>query len=274
MKSFNLNKNTQLHLPETWDEIPPALYPKIFTILMQVLAKNLDPIDARLQFLFLLTKYRPSQTTKNRQAINFNLFRLSEQLTFAFTIQDNKITPNLQFTRNPFPVLKHNRKYYKGRNFVRDFTIKTDITAREFADCFDFYLEYYRNPDKAHLCIANICATLYKIPEIPKFSPQQFGIFIWFSGIIHFFYNHPIYSILFGTPQTPASDDKINLGMTETILGLIHEGYSADMNLIDFFNAQIKLLKDNIHKAIASGAKITDIAHQTKLSLSTINKLS
>jgi hypothetical protein len=273
MKSFNLNKGRQLQLPEKWDEIPSALLPKIFAILMDVIAQKLNPVEARLQFLYMLVKYHPSATKKNRQTINFNLFRLSEQLTFAFKIDDNKIIPNLQFSRNPIPILKCGRKKYPGRDFVRDFTVKTDITAREFADCFDFYLEYYRNPDKGELCITNICATLYKIPEIPKFTPLHFGIFIWFSGIINFFYNHHIYSILFGKPETVDSDsDKINLGMTETILGLIHEGYSSDMNLIDFFNVQIKLLKDNINKAVASGAKITDIARQTKLSISIIQK--
>jgi hypothetical protein len=269
-------RKTSLHLPETWEEIPRKHISKIFGILAQVLSQSLDPVEARLQMLFILTGYRPSLTITNREAINDNLFRISEKLTFAFTIANNQITPNLTFKRNPVPELRYGKKMCKGRDFIRDFTVKTDFTAREFCDCFDFYCEYHRNPANAKLCIDNICQTVFHAGEKcsdPAAEALKFGIFIWFSSIVNFFYTHPVYGILFAQAAAGDDSDKINLGMSETLISLLHEGFNPDINLIDFFNAQIKLLKDNIRNAIASGAKIPDIANKTKLSPSTINKL-
>jgi hypothetical protein len=247
----------------------------MFRLLYEVLSRKTDPVEARLKMLFILTRYRPSVTLVNRDTVNLNLFRLSEQLRFAFTVDGDKITPNLLFRRNPVPYLSSagTKKRKKGKDFIRDFTVKTDITAREFCDCFDYYCEYYRNPAAAKPCIDSICTTLYGLGAPPSGQELTFGVFLWFSGIINFFYTHPVYSILFTSHETGDSG-KITLGMTETHLSLIHEGYPADMNLIDFFNAQIKLLKDNIRAAIASGAKITDIAKKTGLSLSLISRLS
>jgi hypothetical protein len=99
-------------------------------------------------------------------------------------------------------------------------------------------------------------------------------IFVWFAGIINFFHTHPTYSLLFAGNKSDENSDKIRLGMNETLLSVIHEGYPAEINLIDFFNIQIKLLKDNVAKAISAGAKMADIADKTGLSLSIIDKLS
>jgi hypothetical protein len=274
MTTIHLHKGS-IALPEHWDEVPQKHIEKIFDILSKVLSRDLDPLEARLQMLFVLANYRPSITLRNRDAININLFRLSEQLKFAFTVENGTVAPCLTFRRNPVPELKSGKTKYAGRNFTRDFTVKTDITAREFCDCFDFYCEYHRNPENTKPCIDNICSILYSAPlNIPD-SPLKFGIFIWFSSIVNFFYTHPVYSILFGSGDSQKTgSDKINFGMSETILSLIHEGYPGDMNLIDFFNAQIKLIKDNIRNAVASGAKITDIAAKTGLTVSTLNKLT
>jgi hypothetical protein len=274
MLNFKLKKSS-LTLPETWDEVPQKHLSKMFEILSQVLQQKLNPVEARLKMLFILTNYRPSLTISNRDVVNHNLFRLSEQLQFAFIVNDDKIIPNLKFKRNPVPELRFGKTKYKGKNFIRDFTIQTDLTARDFCDCFDLYCEAHRSPEHAVPCIDNICSILYNTPSHTPDSPLKFGIFIWISGVINFFHTHPVYSILFGGASDPDPDpDKINLGMSETLISLMHEGYSADINLIDFFNAQIKLLKDNIRNAIAAGAKITDIAAKTKLSISTINKLN
>jgi hypothetical protein len=270
-------RKKSVKLPERWDEVPQKHLEKMFEILYEVFLMKLDPAEARLQMLFILTDYRPSITLKYRELVNINLFRMSEQLHFAFTVENDRIVPNLAFKRNPVPELKIEKKHYKGPDFVRDFTVKTDITARQFCDCFDFYCEYHRNPENANLCIDNITQTLYKIPQStqPSIMHLKFAVFLWFSGIVNFFYTHPVYGILFGaTGSENESADKISLGMSETLISLMHEGFNPDINLIDFFNAQIKLLKDNIRNALAAGAKITDIANKTKLGISVISRLS
>ncbi|MDR0681176.1 MAG: hypothetical protein LBG15_04900 [Dysgonamonadaceae bacterium] len=46
------------------------------------------------------------------------------------------------------------------------------------------------------------------------------------------------------------------------------------MNLNDYFDAQVKALKDTISHAMAAGAKIEQIAQKTGISLTIINRLT
>jgi hypothetical protein len=64
--------------------------------------------------------------------------------------------------------------------------------------------------------------------------------------------------------------------MKEIIIFLRKEGYGQadEMNLNDYFESQVKALKDSISKDIGSGAKIENIAQQTGMSIATIYKLS
>jgi hypothetical protein len=67
---------------------------------------------------------------EQRETINFNLFRLSEQLTFAFRLEENRIIPQYRFSRTPFRYVKIDEIRYAGRIFDTDVMLKTDITAR------------------------------------------------------------------------------------------------------------------------------------------------
>ena len=63
--------------------------------------------------------------------------------------------------------------------------------------------------------------------------------------------------------------------MNEVCLYLQKEGYGLTdhMTINDYFDAQIKSLKDSISRATAEGAKIENIAQSTGLSLYQIEQL-
>jgi hypothetical protein len=105
----------------------------------------------------------------------------------------------------------------------------------------------------------------------------KFAIIYWFTGIVQLFREHPTYRILFDNNKTASEDpeDRMSIGMNEIALLLKKEGYEdpIDMNLIDYFDAQVKALKDSISKAIGDGVKPEKIAQKTGIPLSSISKL-
>jgi len=105
----------------------------------------------------------------------------------------------------------------------------------------------------------------------------KFGIIFWFTGIVKYYTEHPIYSLLFKSEKsTDETSGKVSLGMNEITLALQKEGYGKPdtMNLNDYFDAQIKFLKDTINKALADDVKPEKISGKTGIPLSTIQKLS
>ena len=229
---------------------------------------------------------------RSRSNINYNLFRLSEMLDFAFDLENGHIKLKKSFTTNPVPYIKVKGHKLTGRKFILGIAPFTNISGKEFYDCFAIYLEHESSEDTAYKeqCANKIISILYPITNdydenmvgdhislINHVSPElKFGILLWFSGIVEYYITHPVYSILFtSTHQNEDSDSKISLGMNEIVLMVIQKGYNIDgrMKLNDFLDTQIKILKDNLADAVAKGAKISDIAKQTKLDPDLIKRL-
>jgi len=225
--------------------------------------------------------------------VPLNLLNLSEELTFAFTVEENRIIPNYVFKKNPISFLKIGHNKYYGRRFELDSICRTNITAREFSDCFDIFASMQGEVSDAdkYDCMNQICAILF--PKTDNYTSNlvsghhwgmryvnpemKFGVIFWFAGIVKYYTEHPVYSLLFKSDkQKDESGNKIHLGMNEITLALQKEGYGKpdEMNLNDYFDAQIKFLKDTINKALADGVKPEKISQKTGVPLSTIQKLS
>jgi hypothetical protein len=302
MKTIQLNKSS-VELPDSWEDL--SYREKIFTfgILAELFSGTLTPEIARLKMLVEYTGYKPSwiqlisETIKKdreqREIINFNLLRLSEELNFAFTVEDNKIIPNHVFKKNPISYIQIGRNRYRCRRFENDVICRTNITAREFSDCFDIFASMQgeiADADKFD-CINQICAILF--PEYANDYTKnlvsghhwkmrylhpavKFGIVFWFTGIVKYYTGHPVYSLLFKSEKQQDNPDKVRLGMNEITLELKKEGFGdpETMNLNEYFDAQIKFPKDKISKALADGVKPDKISEKTGIPLSTIQKLS
>ncbi len=302
MKTIQLNKSSLL-LPDCWEDL--SYRERIFTfrVMSEMFAGLLSPEIARLKMLIEYTGYRPSwkliisealkKDSLQREIINLNLLNLSEELTFAFTIKENKIIPNHVFKKNPVSYIQIGRNRYEGRRFEIDINCRTNITAREFSDCFDLlsFMQSTKSEADRYVTVNQICAILF--PENADYHANQisghywqmdkvdpaikFGIVFWFTGIVKFYIEHPVYGLLFGSEKKhDDSGEKISLGMNEITLALQQAGYGSpeSMNLNDFFDAQVKHLKDVIGKALAEGLSIAKIAEKTGIPLSTIQKLS
>jgi len=313
MKTIQLNNST-LELPDCWEDLSFEQRVFTFSILAQLFAGTVTPEVARLKMLVEYTGYRPSwiqlirealtKNTEQRETINFNLLRLSEELTFAFTTDSPPlegqgleesgmiIKPNNLFHRNPISYVVIDRRRYTGRRFEVDINCRTNISAREFSDCFDLLLAMQQTDSDVERsgAIDQLCAILFPATDDYNanvisghhyrmrrlYYPVKFGIVFWFSGIVRYYTEHPVYSILFSGKKQEADDGKLHLGMNEITLTLKKEGYGdpATMNLNDYFDAQIRYLRETIHRALSSGAKEAEISSKTGISLDAINKLT
>lgn len=235
--------------------------------------------------------HRPKR--RDRDIINYNLYMLSEQLDFAFSIEDHKVTWNRHFYRNPIPYIKIKGKKFTGKKFIRDVAPFTNITTKEYCDCCELYSGYHSSQDPAYRekCIDKLISILYpttgeynenlvgdQMEVIASISPEiKFGILYWFAGIVEFYTTHPVYSILFPKDSKQEdSENKISIGMNETILMIKKKGYPSITTdtVNDFFDAQIKIIKDDLAEAIAKGAKVEDLVKMTGLSIDLINRLT
>lgn len=234
-----------------------------------------------------ITHNRPRRY--DRSIINYNLYRLSEQIDFAFTIKDRTLEWNRNFSKNPIPYLKIQGRKFTGKKFILGVAPFTNITAREFSDCFDLYSAYLSEKRESikEQIQDKIISILY--PEskdykenlvsehtdlIKTLSPEvKFGILYWFSGIVDYYMNHPYYSILFRSGNKESSEDKIRLGMNEVVLMIKKKGYDPEDNINDFFDSQLKILKDNLAEAVANGVKLEDLSNKTGLDINDINRL-
>jgi DNA-binding Xre family transcriptional regulator len=178
----------------------------------------------------------------------------------------------------------------RGKIFNLDITAKTNITAREFVDAFDLFAAFYQTTDASVRieCLNQLCAILYpadadhrqnlvsgqheRMRAVPEATKML--VLFWFSGIVQYYTSHPLYAVLFSSKKKEQGE-KFNLGANETALYLMREGYGDPdrMTLNDYFDAQVKALKDTVSHAIAQGAKIEKIAQETGLSLENLNKL-
>jgi hypothetical protein len=251
----------------------------------------------RLQTGILKAAHRPDSNSEDaeREIIDLGLLRLAESIDFVYTIDPygKIITPLYTFKTNPFPFIRIGKRKYIGKRFFVTLTTYTDITARSFVDALDLLMLMDRassREDKDE-CMCKICAILYPAladhnenmlsghhKRMRRLDPIiKFGIVYWFTGIVNIFRTSETYRALFertGNQQTDG--DKISIGMNEIALFLKKEGYGdpEKMNLVEYFDAQVKALKDYLSKAIAEGVTPAKIQDKTGIPADIINKLT
>lgn len=231
-----------------------------------------------------------SAIASRREMINSNLIILSEQIKFPLRERRDGWEVNNCFNRNPIPWIRPRLRKFAGKQFDVGIIIRTNITAREFADCFDIVKAFAST--RSGECLNALCAILY-----PRYSehnrniasnhyknfervsyPVRYGVMIWFTGIVRYFTEHAIYRVLF-SGSGEQNEEKISLGMSETImhLSLVGFGTTAEMervSVVDYFDMQVKALKKMIADVRGGGATLDDIAKSTKLSYAVIEQLS
>jgi len=281
-----------LLLPEDWMEISEKQRRKGFELLALVMAGALDPFEWQLHMLIEITGYKPSRATRRailgykqhtvRDTVIENLRRLAECLDFAFSIEDNKVQIKYDMHDCPFEL-------FKGKgvqpHFIRDRLIETNLTAGIYAEAtqiLSMVNDKDNDDDDRLYYMTKLAKTLWHVEMNARVSEptpvELLAVTVWFTGVALFFQEHDTYSVLFDAVKSEKakSEDYISLGVQEIILELETAGHRdvRNMGLLDFFDAQVKLLKDRIADAKSGGSSIADIVKKTGLSINTITRLS
>ncbi|MBQ6983873.1 MAG: hypothetical protein IJQ20_02990 [Paludibacteraceae bacterium] len=281
-----------LLLPEDWMELSEKQRRKGFELLAAVMANAMDPFEWQLYMLVEITGYKPSRATRRalfgykqhtvRDTVIENLRRLAECLDFAFTIEDNEVKIKYEMHDCPFDL-------FKGKgvqpHFVRDRLIETNLTAGIYAEATQILsmVNDKDNDDADRMYyMSKLAKTLWRVEmnaHAPEPTPVELlAVTVWFTGVVLFFQEHDIYSVLFDSTGSDKSksEDYISLGVQEIVLELETTGHRdvRNMGLLEFFDAQIKLLKDRIAEAKSGGSSVADIVKKTGLSINTITRLS
>lgn len=281
-----------LLLPEDWMEISEKQRRKGFELLALVMAGALDPFEWQLHMLIEITGYKPSRATRRallgykqhtvRDTVIENLRRLAECLDFAFSIEENKVQIKYDMHDCPFEL-------FKGKgvqpHFIRDRLIETNLTAGIYAEAtqiLSMVNDKDNDDDDRLYYMSKLAKTLWRVEtnaHAPEPTPVELlAVTVWFTGVALFFQEHDTYSVLFDAVKSEKEkpEDHISLGVQEIILELETAGHRdvRNMGLLDFFDAQVKLLKDRIADAKSGGSSIADIVKKTGLSINTITRLS
>lgn len=287
-----LTSGKDLLLPEDWMEISEKQRRKGFELLALVMAGAMDPFEWQLHMLIEITGYKPSRATRRallghkqhtvRDTVIENLRRLAECLDFAFSIEENKVHIKYDMHDCPFELFKD-----KGvqPHFVRDRLIETNLTAGIYAEAtqiLSMVNDEDNDDDDRLYYMSKLAKTLWRVEtnaHAPEPTPVELlAVTVWFTGVALFFQEHDTYSVLFDAVklEKEKSEDHISLGVQEIILELETAGHRdvRNMGLLDFFDAQVKLLKDRIADAKSGGSSIADIVKKTGLSINTITRLS
>ena len=286
-----LTSGKDLLLPEDWMEISEKQRRKGFELLALVMAGALDPFEWQLHMLIEITGYKPSRATRRalsgykqhtvRDTVIENLRRLAECLDFAFGIEDNEVKIKYDMHDCPFEL-------FKGKgvqpHFIRDRLIETNLTAGIYAEAtqlLSMVNDKDNDDDDRLYYMSKLAKTLWRVEtnaHAPEPTPVELlAVTVWFTGVALFFQEHEIYSVLFDAVKSEKEkpEDYISLGVQEIILELETTGHRdvRNMGLLDFFDAQIKLLKDRISEAKSDGSSVADIVKKTGLSINTVTRL-
>ena len=303
MKKIRLNNGAVLELPEDWTEMEPAQRLRGFERLGQMLHGMMTPFQWQLETLFDISGYKPSRHTRRAltgksrapiENIQYNLIRLAELLDFAFDIEeaeDGRQTIQLRYEMKdcPFQVLPgwKGKESYTPPVFWREYTIQTNLTAGQYAEATELLQaaseEETGEAERLHY-LRRMMQVLYRTDTLPDTIPYSvmLGVSIWLTGVMQFWQNHPDYRVLYETNRSDnagadnsLASDHISLGLREVILELQERGHrdAKDMPLPDFFDAQVKMLRDKLQEAKAQGVKLPDLVQKTGIPLHNINRL-
>lgn len=285
MKSLAINEKTSVELPTDWSEIPESQRLTVFAAMLEMMAdpNKIHPVMVQYLILRIFTGYKPSRWPKSsieQDNIDTNLARISEQIDFAFRVENGIVTPRTDtFHDNPFPNLF--KKCHTTVYFAKDYTVRTNMTARIWCNICDIISLMDSTNDateKLHLC-HRLASEIYpgiEFDEIQKTVTPVIGLALtlWVTGVMNYFAEHPIYSMLFSKEQG-SSSERISLGVGETLLTLQKDYPDIEkFNVFTYMDAQIRSLRSTIERALADKMSHADIASKMNIPVSTIIKLS
>ncbi|MCK5560928.1 MAG: hypothetical protein KAJ51_10060, partial [Thermoplasmata archaeon] len=189
------------------------------------------------------------------------------------------------FARNLLPEITINGRWIHGYRFeLSGNLLTTNLTARRFIDANMAYNEYVNDPQPEHLDM--LVKTLYFYDQPPllqksiaNISPRvKFAIVLNFQAIMAFLMQKTRYAIIWNRESKPGSENKLAVGMADTIYRLAKDGFGTvetldNQNLITYLDLLLKNIIDSVNALHDNEINLGEIAERTGLSIAQIKTI-
>lgn len=216
-----------------------------------------------------------------------NLFRISEQLSFPYTLHEKEDHKEVEFkiciNRQMQPKVKQN----KGYVFTVDSgMIETTIVSEQYVDAISVMKLYSSDHSKQGLDMlvkVLYCPLPYSKENMQKVKLHQFSraqklaVYYNFRGLLEWIKRIDKYDIIFNSAEDKPG--KSPIGMEGSLYSLSKAGYGVfrDICKIDLFTYLDLLLSqtiESIHTLKGCGLKPTEIAEKLNLTVGQISSVA
>lgn len=241
----------------------------------------LDVLSPELQYIL-----------KSRFPFEVHEEEYQDQLEMVKKLLKYSAAPNYGLKHNPLKSFKFEGKTYHGPTISIDKNgvFKTDIIAGEYVSALEYYL-INRSVDRKYL--KDVAAFLYR-PKREIFDKQACkkraekfeklpenilaAIEFIFQNLQETIINMPEIGILYKRRPKKKDENKLSIGVSETIYNLSQDGYGSkaeidQLPLEDYLKLMLKQLKDYVDQLRGMDKDDMEIAKKTGLDISIVKNI-
>ena len=212
-----------------------------------------------------------------------NLFRISEQLTFPYTVHEregrSEVEFNICINRQMQPTVKHNTGYVFT---VGSGIIETSIIAEQYVDAISVMKLYASSRDlhaldmlvKILYCPLPYCKENMQKVSAADFSySRKLAVYYNFRGLLEWIRKIDKYDLIFNSAQSKPSQSPI--GMEGSLYSLSKAGYGVykdicGMDLFTYLDLLLSQTIESIQTLKGCGLKPIEIAEKLNLTVGQI----
>lgn len=196
-----------------------------------------------------------------------NAFRLSEMLTFPYTLQDQEdgsktVSAHIRLCRNLLPELGGHKGY--TLDITPAGVVNCDLTAEKYVDALTLTDLYTRTRKQAVL--EDLVRLLYgSTKDISLF--EMTAVYYNFRGFLDWLQSLPQYALIFRhTGKKKAGESP--LGLSSSIFTVSKQGYGTlkeikELDAFSYLGVLVQMSIDSIHQLAAVGLKTGEIIEKT-----------
>ncbi len=284
MITVKLNKTYQI--PSRWCELDKVRFISLCRAIDRFETGKTDFDKFRLEVVAALLKI-DFRNMKITDTLCENFFRISEQLTFPYTIREENGRRYVDFEIILDRQMLPTASYRHGYTFTfNDMMAETNLTAEQYIDAISV-MRIYSNSRKIGM-LNKLFAILYaEHPYGPKTIkavrpnsvPMRYKLAAYynFRGILEWIRRLPKYDTIFNRSGSTSSESS-PMGIEGSLYSMSKTGYGSleeicKMNIFTYLDILLQQTIESAHQLQGAGLKPGQIAEKMNLSVEQVSTL-
>ncbi len=274
-------------IPSRWHELDNVRFISLCAALHRFESGKTEFDRFRLEVVAALLKIS-LRNMKITDTLTENFFRISEQLTFPYTIIDdgNRRTVNFSIILDRQMVPSASRR--SGYIFsLKDGMVDTSLTAEQYVDAVSLMQLYSSDPKPSIL--NQLFAVLYAGQPYSKQTvkavrphavPERYKIAAYynFRGILEWIRRLPKYDLIFNHSGDRPTAGSSPMGAEGSLYSLAKSGYGSyneicKLGIFEYLDLLLQQTIESIRQLKGCGLEPTKIAEKTNLSVEQISSV-